>query len=101
MDVATSGQGSRFVFAAVNHCRLTKLYAASVRSFLQMYEANVREVTERASQLTEEEVTITEATAPVRLQFWVNQKWLEPTVDPGLLPGVERCADLTEHTLHD
>lgn len=31
----------------------------------------------------------------------MNQEWLQFTFDPGLLPGVDTYADLTDHILHD
>lgn len=41
------------------------------------------------------------ATKPVCLQFCVDQKWLESTIDRGPRPGADTYAGLTNHILQN
>lgn len=68
--------------------------------FRRSYYTYVWESSEKARKLTEQEVINTEPTTPVCLQFCVEQKFLESTIDLELLRGDETYADLTVHTLH-
>lgn len=101
MDISTTGHPSRFVATAIDHPRLIKADAASIRSFLLAYDAYVREVTERARQLTGPDFTSTELTTPVRLQFCVDQEWLESIIDLGLITGVDTFSALSDSTLRE
>lgn len=99
MDIASSSQGPRRLATAVEHPRLTKTDAASVRLFLRAYDKYTREVTERARQLTGQETITEEATTPVHLKYCVDGEWLESLLDLNLIEDVSTYEDLEDQVL--
>ena len=96
MNVALSSQGPRHVTTAVEHPRLTKTDAASVRLFLRAYEQYAREVNERARQVVGEDVISTEAAKPVQMKYCVNAEWLESLIDLDFIPNVSSYNSLSD-----
>lgn len=81
MNVTSSSQSSRRVATAVEHPRLTKTDAVSVRLLLRTYKQYARELNVRARQLVGEDVITTEATKSLQIKYCVNAEWLESLIN--------------------
>lgn len=88
MDFTSLSHGSRFVSTAVDHPRLTRTDAASVRLVLRAYGQYVREVSEQSHQVTGQDFATAEASCPMQVSYCVEAKWLECLIGLRLLQDV-------------
>lgn len=56
-------------------------------------------MSERAQQITGEDVLSTDNAKPVQLKFGVNSIWLESVIDLEFIKGVTKYEDLTDDQL--
>lgn len=100
MDIAPLSQGFSSVPIAVDHSRLIKTDAASVRLFLRAYEQYEREVTTRVREVTGQDVVSAEAAKPIRLKYCVDTEWLESLIDLDVLTDAISYGQLVNKVLH-
>ena len=93
-EMSATPEASPFLAMSVNHPRLVRTDAESIRVFLRLYDQYSKEVTARVEQLTVSPAT-TEAVRPVNLKYCVDPEYLESAIDLGLIEDVEND-DLTD-----
>lgn len=98
----TSGQGSRFFSTAVEHPRLAKTDAASVRLFLRRpNDQYVCIGKERARQIVGQEAISSEAATPLQMKFCVDAEWLGSLIELHFLPEVPSYDEVNDEQLRD
>lgn len=98
-NVNLSAHRSKFVLSSVDHPRLTKTDATSIRVFLRAYDQYATEVKERAKQLAAKDVVSTEVARPVNLKFCVDAEWIESLIALDFLDDVTTYEELSDTRL--
>jgi len=89
------------VTTTVDHPRLEKNDAESIRIFLRLYDQYCNEITARARQITTDQAISTEAVRPVNIKFCVDPEFLEFATVLGFIDGADTVEDLTDEMLRD
>ena len=98
-SVATSK--APFGTTSVDHSRLLRTDAESIRVFLRSYDHYCHEVVARAQQITRSEMVTTESVRPINLKYCVDPEYLESAISLGFLQGVEDYDSLSDETLRE
>ncbi len=96
---AVSIQKSSTLSTTIDHPKLLKTDAESVRVFLRLYDQYVNEVRSRAQQLGGDKSAALEIARPVNLKFCVDAEFLESAISLGFIPGATSYEELDEKTL--
>lgn len=86
------------VTTSVDHPRLVRADAESIRIFLRLYDQYCNEVLERARQIGKSSRS-TENVRPVNIKFCVDPDYLESLIALNLIPDVKDYDSLTDDTL--
>lgn len=97
---SVSIQSASVISTSVNHPRLLRTDAESIRIFLRLYDQYKDEVSARALQLTDNGSS-TEAVRPVNLKFCVDADWLESAVTLGFINDAESVDEVTDSILRE
>jgi len=98
---AYTTRSTAHVTTTVDHPRLEKTDAESIRIFLRLYDQYCNEVTARARQLSTDQGVSTEAVRPVNIMFCVDPEFLESATVLGFIDGADTVEDLTDEMLRD
>lgn len=96
---AYATQQASFVSTSVNHPRLIRTDAESIRIFLSAYDQYAKEVSTRALQLLSTGTATSEAVRPVNLKFCVDAEYLQSTIDLGFIDDVDSYDNLNDDVL--
>lgn len=92
---------SPFITSSVDHPRLSKTDATSIRKFLRSYDQYAKEIEERARQHMKDDSFSGEAVTPVHLKFCVDAEWIESLIELGFIDKISSYDDLTDNDLRE